>query len=186
MTYENIVSKAPLYPLNSLMLHGICIAKNGNPSEMNNTTDDIRNEIHSYFGSGTGIQELYISWNLLNAEVWDIIAESILWSRAKKNILADTHWIGGDPAKGEVYGWAAWSNNKGTLTLRNPSDKSATIQIDIAAAFELPANAATRYMLKSPWKADASKPGINSVAGKSIAIELQPFEVLTFDASAIK
>ncbi len=186
MTYENIVSKAPLYPLNSLMLHGICIAKNGNPSEMNNTTDDIRNEIHSYFGSGTGIQELYISWSLLNAEVWDILAESILWSRSHKDILADTHWIGGDPGKGEVYGWAAWNNNNGTLTLRNPSDKPAIFKVDIAKAFELPANAATKYRLKSPWKADKAKPVINSAAGKITTIELQPFEVLTFDASAIK
>jgi hypothetical protein len=186
MTYENIVSKAPLYPLNSLMLHGICIAKNGNPNEMDHTTAGIRNEIHSYFGSGTGIQELYISWSLLNAEAWDILAESIQWSRAHKDILSDTHWIGGNPAKEEVYGWAAWNNNKGTLTLRNPSDKPATISIDIATAFELPANAATKYALKSPWKADVSKPDINSVAGKTTTFELQPFEVLTFDASAIK
>ena len=186
MTYENIVSKAPLYPLNSLMLHGICIAKNGNPNEMDHTTEDIRNEIHSYFGSGTGIQELYISWSLLNADVWDILAESILWSRAHKDILADTHWIGGDPGKGEVYGWAAWNNNKATLTLRNPSNKPASIRIDIATAFELPANAATKYVLKSPWKADVAKPEINAIAGKTVTFELKPFEVLTFDALAPK
>lgn len=186
MTYENIVSKAPLYPLNSLMLHGICIAKNGTPKEMNNTTEDIRDEIHSYFGSGTGIQELYISWSLLNADVWDILAESIQWSRAHKDIFADTHWIGGDPGKGEVYGWAAWNNNKGTLTLRNPSDKPATIKIDIAKAFELPANAATKYALKSPWKADASKPKLSASAGQPVTFKLKPFEVITFDASAQK
>ncbi|HEX7412229.1 MAG TPA: hypothetical protein VF298_08830, partial [Bacteroidales bacterium] len=154
MTYNNIVSKAPLFPLNSLMLHGICIAKNGTPAEMNNTTEDIRNEIHSYFASGTGIQELYISWSLLNADVWDILAESVVWSRANKEVLEDTHWVGGDPGKGEVYGWAAWKNNKGTLTLRNPSDKAANISIDIAKAFELPDNAVTQYLLQSPWKAD--------------------------------
>jgi len=185
-TFENIVSKAPLYPLNSIMLHGICIAKNGTPTEMNNTTADIRDEIHSYFGSGTGIQELYISWSLLNADVWDILAESILWSRAHKDILADTHWIGGDPGKEEVYGWAAWNNNNGTLTLRNPSDKPATISIDIAQAFELPDNAAAQYVLQSPWKADISKPKIKATAGKTVTLSLKPFEVLTFDASATK
>ncbi len=184
MTYENIVTKAPLYPLNSIMLHGICIAKNGNPGEMDNTTEDIRNEIHSYFGSGTGLQELYISWNRLNADAWDILAESIRWSRANKEILEDTHWIGGDPRKGEVYGWASWKNNKGTLTLRNPSDKPATISIDIAKVFELPENAVTGYSLKSPWKTDKSKPNRMAEAGKTTTLELQPFEVLTFDASA--
>jgi len=186
MTYENIVSKAPLYPLNSLMLHGICIAKNGTPKEMEHTTEDIRNEIHSYFGSGTGIQELYISWSLLNADVWDILAESILWSRAHKDILADSHWIGGDPGKGEVYGWAAWNNNKGTMTLRNPSDKTLTFDIDIAKAFELPENAVTRYILQIPWKADASKPKISAMVGKITTFKLKPFEVVTYDASAQK
>lgn len=186
MTYNNIVSKAPLFPLNSLMLHGICIAKNGTPAKMNNSTEDIRNEIHSYFGSGTGIQELYISWSLLNAEVWDILAESVLWSRANKEILEDTHWVGGDPGKGKVYGWAAWNNNKGTLTLRNPSDKAATISIDIAKAFELPDNAVTQYLLESPWKADISNPKINAIAGKTTTFELKPFEVLNFNASAPK
>ena len=186
MTYENIVSKAPLYPLNSIMLHGICIAKHGEPGEMNYDTEDIRNEVHSYFGSGTGIQELYIRWSLLNAEDWDILAESILWSRANKAILEDTHWIGGDPGKGEVYGWAAWNNNKGILTLRNPSEKPATFSIDIAEAFELPDSAATHYLLESPWKADSAKPKINAEAGKIITFKLNPFEVLNYDAEALK
>jgi hypothetical protein len=185
-TYNNIVSKAPLYPLNSLMLHGICIASHGEPNEMNFDTEDIRNEIHSYFASGTGIQELYISWSLLNAEVWDILAESVLWSRANKEILEDTHWIGGNPEKGEIYGWAAWKNNKGILTLRNPTDKPMTMSIDIAKAFELPDNAAKQYTLASPWKSDISKPKINALSGKVVIIELKPFEVLTFNASAEK
>jgi len=109
-----------------------------------------------------------------------------LWSRANKDILADTHWIGGSPEKGEVYGWAAWKNNQGTLTLRNPSDKVQTFAVDIAKTFELPANAAAKYQLQSPWKADVSKSKLTATAGKIIAIELKPFEVLTLDASAVK
>lgn len=185
-TYKNIVSKAPLYPLNSIMLHGICIAKHGEPGAMNYDTKDIRNEIHSYFGSGTGIQELYISWDLLNSLDWDILAESALWSRAHKTILADTHWIGGNPEEREVYGWAAWNDNQGTLTLRNPSDQPATFSIDIGKAFELPENAATKYMLKIPWKADSSKPELEAIAGKTITFKLAPFEVLNYDASALR
>lgn len=181
-TFKNIVSKAPLFPLNSLMLHGICIATHGEPGEINYDTKDIRDEIHSYFGSGTGLQELYISWRLLNSEDWDILAESALWSKKNREILEDTHWIGGNPENGKVYGWAAWKSNKGTLTLRNPSDKPATISIDIAKAFELPANAATKYVLKSPWKSDVAKPEIKATAGKIVTFKLKPFEVLTFDA----
>lgn len=185
-TYKNIVSKAPLYPLNSLMLHGICIAKHGDPGVMNYDTEDIRNEIHSYFGSGTEIQEMYISWNLLKSEDWDNLAESASWSRKNKDILADTHWIGGDPEKGEVYGWAAWNNNQGVITLRNPSAKPATFTIDIANAFELPADAAKKYVLEIPWIADTAKQKKEAVADQTITFELNPFQVLTYDASALK
>jgi hypothetical protein len=109
-----------------------------------------------------------------------------LWSRAHKDILADTHWIGGNPEKGEVYGWAAWKDNKGTLTFRNPSEKPASISIDIAKAFELPEKAETKYVLQSPWKADISKPKINAIAGQTTTFKLKPFEVLTYNASSSK
>jgi hypothetical protein len=60
------------------------------------------------------------------------------------------------------------------------------MSVDIAKAFELPADAATKYVLKSPWKADITKPGINATAGKTVTIELKPFEVLNFNASVLK
>ena len=94
----------------------------------------------------------------------------------------DTHWIGGDPAQGEVYGWASWSKRKGILALRNPHEKPGKIMLDIGEAFELPTNAATKYSLKSPWKEDAVMAAIAVAAGESRKFELKPFEVLVLDA----
>ena len=68
------------------------------------------------------------------------------------DVLVDVHWIGGDPAKAEIYGWASWSKRKGILSLRNPSDQPAAIAIDISEAFELTSGAAQSYLLRSPWK----------------------------------
>jgi len=62
----------------------------------------------------------------------------------------DNHWIGGDPAKLEPYGWAAWSAAKGILTLRNPSDKPQTFSFDVQKALELPPGAPQRYRASSP------------------------------------
>jgi hypothetical protein len=118
----------------------------------------------------------------MTPQTWDALAEAARWSRSNLDVLADTHWIGGDPAKGEVYGWASWSKRKGILTLRNPDDRLAEFAVDIGQAFELPANAATRYVLKSPWKDDASKASLELTAGQPQALTLQPFEVLVFDA----
>jgi hypothetical protein len=65
-------------------------------------------------------------------------------------------------------------------------DKSVSYPVDIAKAFELPANAASKYTLESPWKADASKQKLSAAAGKIITFKLEPFEVITYEASSVK
>ncbi|MHB9036395.1 MAG: alpha-amylase family protein [Armatimonadota bacterium] len=179
--YANIVRAGPLYPLNSLMYHGIINAE-CSMFPLPCSGVDFVHEIRSYFGSGTGIQELYITPSRMSSESWDVLAEAARWSRGNADVLVDTHWIGGDPGKGEVYGWAAWSKRKGTLTLRCPGDQSQKIALDIGKAFELPVGAPTKYVLKSPWKKDAGTTPVVLTAGKPHTFRLQPFEVCTFDA----
>jgi hypothetical protein len=182
-TYKNIVVGGPLYPLNSLMLHGIIYAQqaknlNADPG------DDFRDEVRDYFGEGTQLQEMYVTPSLLSQKNWDDLAEAAKWSRANAQVLKDTHWIGGDPAKLEVYGWAAWAPGKGTVVLRNPSDKPQDFSLDVAKAFELPPGAAQAYKAHSPWAEDKSAAEFNLRAGVSHKFLLKPFEVLTLDATA--
>jgi hypothetical protein len=178
-TYQNVVCRAPLYPINSLMTQGVMFANHGLPDD----TDRIVEDIRAFFASGTNCQELYLTPSLLDAHTWDVLAEAATWSRDNADVLVDTHWIGGDPAKGEVYGWASWSKRKGILALRNPKDEPRQIAVDIAKAFELPQGAAETYSLKSPWKDAANRPATTLSAGKEYAFELEPFEVLVFDAT---
>lgn len=180
-TYRNIVQAGPLFPLNSLMLHGMIYARQA--EHLNDDPgNDFANEVHSYFGSGTQLQEMYISHALLSETNWDTLAEAANWSRHNAQVLRDTHWIGGDPAKLEVYGWAAWSDAKGILTLRNPSDKRQTISIDVAQAFELPPNSPQKFTAHRPWKRDANAPTVLLTAGQERTFALEPFEVLTLEA----
>jgi hypothetical protein len=95
--------------------------------------------------------------------------------------LKDTHWVGGDPAWLQVYGWASWSSKKSILVLRNPSDKPQSIQLDPGVALELPSNTPRSFTAHSPWKSDAGKPSIALRAGQPHTFELAPFEVLTLD-----
>ncbi|HTV10018.1 MAG TPA: enterotoxin [Candidatus Aquilonibacter sp.] len=179
-TYARIVKEGPLYPLNSLMLHGMIYARYHR--ELNKDPDnDFRNEIRSYFGTGTQLQEMYITPSLLSRQNWDDLAEAAKWSRANADVLKDTHWIGGDPAWLEVYGWASWAPREGILVLRNPSDQPQSIRVDLAKAFELPDGAAQRYVASSPWKDDAGKPALHLRAGTPHAFDLAPFQVLTLD-----
>jgi hypothetical protein len=179
-TYQHVVQAGPLYPLNSLMLHGIIYALH-NPQLHDDPGHDFRNEVRSYFGTGTQCQEMYITPSLMSAANWDDLAEAAKWSRANADVLVDTHWVGGNPAWLEAYGWAAWSPRKGILTLRNPGDRPQSLSVDIASAFELPAGAAKRYMATSPWKDDAGKPAIAVTAGVTHTFQLAPFQVLTLE-----
>ncbi len=183
ITYQNIVQAGPLYPLNSLMLHGIIYAKQ-HPHLQQDPDNRFRNEVRSYFGTGTQLQEMYITPELLTDQNWDDLAEAAKWARANQDVLKDTHWVGGNPAWLEAYGWAAWSPAKATLVLRNPSDKPQSITLKLAAVFELPAGAAQTYTAKSPWKSDTARPALNLNAQAAHEFHLEPFEVLTLDMTA--
>jgi len=130
--------------------------------------------------------EMYVTPSLLSNADWDNLAEAAIWSRDNADVLVDTHWIGGDPAQLEVYGWASWNPSKAILVLRNPSDKPQAINIDIAQAFELPANAARSYTLHSPWKEDARQPSVRVSVGQPHTFSLQPFEVMVLEGAAQK
>ncbi|WP_263355126.1 alpha-amylase family protein [Acidicapsa acidisoli] len=180
-TYDEVVKAGRLFPLNSLMLHGIVYAQKA-PHLSTDPDGDFRNEVRSYFGSGTQLQELYITPPLLSQANWDTLAEAAKWSRRNASTLVDTHWIGGDPRWLSVYGWAAWSPQKGILTLRNPSDRPQDFSVDISQAFELPMGSALHYSAHSPWTEDASQSSIDLAAGSLYRFHLAPFQVLTLEA----
>jgi hypothetical protein len=179
-TYDEVVQEGPLYPLNSLMLHGIIYARYN--KHLNTDPDnDFRNEVRSYFGTGTQCEEMYITPSLLTQANWDDLAEAAKWSRTNADVLHDTHWVGGNPGWLEVYGWAAWTPEKGILTLRNPSDHAQSIRIELRDVFELPEGAPQNYTAGSPWKEDAGQPKIEIRAGAPHEFRLAPFEVLTLE-----
>lgn len=175
-TYSGVVRRAPLYPINSLMLHGIIYAPHANKLN-SDPNGDFRSEVRSYFGSGTQLQELYVSPKLLTRENWDDLAASAKWARENADVLVDTHWVGGDPGKLEVYGWASWSPRKGILVLRNPSDRPQAYSVDPQFVFELPEDAIKSFVATNPYARTAGRPGINFAEGRSRVLDLEAYEV---------
>jgi hypothetical protein len=176
--YRWVVEEGPLFPMNSLMLHGLIYARHaqrlgGDPGH------DFPDEVHSYFGTGTQLQEMYITPSLLSTQDWDVLAEAAKWSRDNAQTLKDSHWIGGDPVRLEVYGWASWSPAKGIVTLRNPSDRQQDFTTTLAALLELPADSTPSYAARSPWKAESARSTLNISVKEQHTFQLQPFQVLT-------
>ncbi len=182
-TYRNVVQKGPLFPLNSLMVHGIIYAQKAEHLG-DDPGHDFADEVHSFFGSGTNLQELYITPSLLSATDWDTLAQAARWSRSNASTLVDTHWVGGDPGNNQAYGWASWSPAKAILTLRNPSSRPQQITLDPAVAFNLPANAPTRFTTIDPWAGQTGKSETPALEGRHPhTFHLAPFQVLTLEAT---
>lgn len=181
-TYQNMVKAGPLYPLNSFMNQGIAHAIWGTANLPSNPAE-FAHEVYSFFGIGTGLQELYISHGRMTPEIWDILAEGAKWSRRNSDVLIDTHWVGGNPDKLEVYGCASWRNNKAIVMLRNPDNKKQTITLDICQALELPPFADTKYTFKNAWQKDKKKQSLILKAGDPHTFELSPFEVLVLEST---
>jgi hypothetical protein len=179
-TYGGIVRLGPYYPLNSLMLHGIVYARKAR-GLASDPHDDFASEVRSYFASGTGLQEMYISPDLLTERNWDDLADAAKWARANAQTLRDSHWIGGDPARLQVYGWAAWTPQHAIVTLRNPSDRPQAFALDIGAALELPAEAARTWRAVPAWQKPATVQTL--AAGRLATLRLAPFQVLVLELS---
>ena len=179
-TYHNVVVRSPLFPLNSLMLHGILYAQ-CNPRLNTAAGDDFANEVRSYFGSGTQLQELYITPALLTESDWNVLADAARWARENADVLRDSHWIGGAPDQQAVYGWAAWAQHKAIVTLRNPHSGTQRFTLDLRRQLELPAAAAGRFNARSVWREGASDIPALLDADVLQEVQLAPFEVLTLE-----
>ncbi|MBR5592150.1 MAG: hypothetical protein IKW38_06480 [Kiritimatiellae bacterium] len=165
--YDRFVTKSPLFPLNSMMMHGIIVCKS---SPWNTMTDykgtgnyeyagekyatptacaDFAAEVWMGVALGTGLQEYYITPSIMSETWWDILANGVKWLKQNETVLTDAHWIGGDPGTGhdlqkrgndpkDIYGYASLGKEKGIVMLRNPSDKPQTITATIDAWLEMP------------------------------------------------
>ena len=177
-TFKNVVTAGPLYPLNALMNGGIIIAKFGIPFELAKDNNDISDDIWAFFATGVNLQELYINPHYLSTVNWDCLAKASTWAKENEGNMPDVHWIGGDPGRGDVYGYAAWSPQKAYLMLRNPSKEEKSFKVNVAGIFELPHDVKNNYRFY-----DAKTDSKESLAqGQSFTIILHPFEVKVLNA----
>jgi hypothetical protein len=181
-SYKNVVKRAPLYPLNSVMLHGICITNVGYPAALEMDLKNISDGIWSFFASGTSLQELYINPHLLTPAVWDCLAAAAKWTHENADVLKDVHWIGGDPEKGEVYGYAACDARKGIFSLRNPSGEKKSFKVNLKDIFELPVTQFTLFRLQNARLPEEHSLGNTVSADKTFSITLAPYELKIWEA----
>lgn len=162
MVRQWVVQRAPLFPLSSLALGGIVWSSVEEPGAYLSSydADDFAAEVRSFFLTGVTFQELYLQPALLTPRHWDVLAEAANLSRAHSVVLRDSHWAGGDPQAGEVYGYAAFACPpcRGLLSWRNPQAAPQNLTFTLRAALAVPRSwpgGATggRWRLEPLWAA---------------------------------
>lgn len=177
------IKRAPLCPVSSLMFHGITVANYGATAAYEMDDAFIADDIWAFLGNGSSLQEFYIDPHKLNSNMWNELAKAIKWSHSKKSILVDSHWIGGDPSKGEVYGFASWNPSGGALMLRNPSSKEMVFNCSLDDLLEIPENYRGGFQLYNVRDGREEK---TISSAKVEAVSLKPFEVKVFDIKALQ
>ena len=175
----------PLYPLNSLMLHGLIFAKHAG------TWIPIRATISRTKCAITSAPARSCRRCTSRRRCSPRTIGTISPRRRSGRVRMRTFWwtrTGSAAIRREleVYGWASWSPRKGILVLRNPSDQPQSIAIDLAKAFELPLKSAKEFRLRSPWKEDRPTPIITVRAGEPHEFQLKPFEVKVLEAAPVE
>jgi len=122
-----------LFPISSLMTHGIIKGRLNFLGGKNESLDSFSNEVMMYFGRGVMMWELYISPDLLSDGEWEAIASSVKWAKANASVLDKTKMILGDPLKRETYGYIHLTKDKGIILLRNPDVSKKVTEIKLTA-----------------------------------------------------
>ena len=191
LVYQNYVQNSPICPINTLMTHGFILSKFGAVSKTMDYEAVLR-ELRCAFVCGSGLVELYNDYELMNSieggKLWADLAELIAWQKRNADVLADIHWVGGNPwdgLKSEVYGWASWNGKKATLALRNGSGTTARLRTTLREVFNIPANVKGSIVLRrafnSQIKLTSLPEGEPIDIDKSLNLSLRANSVFCFD-----
>ena len=191
LVYQNFVQNSPICPINTLMTHGFILTRFGNVSKTMDY-EGIRRELRCAFACGSGMVELYNDYKLMDSiqggALWADLAACIDWQKRQADVLADSHWVGGNPWDGKqahIYGWASWNGRKACLTLRNPDSKPQTISLTLREALELPDFVITSLTWKHAFDDQQGLQGLPVGepvdADRTLQITLPPFSVYILD-----
>lgn len=145
--------------------------------------DEFRRYLYMNLSRGTGFIELYIKPFVLQPADWDVIAEGLAWSEDVFPTFHRARMHGGNPKKKEVYGYTAWNEAQGYISLHNPAAEAKTYAVKLDRAFGLVPGSGT-FHISSPIEDSTRALPATCKAGDTLTFELAPREVriVTFTA----
>lgn len=118
-----------LVPLSAMMTHGIIHGRYQKLGGDDETLREWSDYVVMYYGRGVQLMEWYITPEMMSPERWEILGRATRWAIQNKDVLQNVVMVGGDPRKGEPYGYAHWTADRGIVVLRNPDVREQSIEV---------------------------------------------------------
>ena len=157
----------------------------GNTAKISMTDEEYRKYMFMMTTRGTAFWELYYSYNMFNDAKWRINADALRFIRNEYDVLKTSQFVGGCPAKGEVYGYSAWTENKGIISLRNPANRPQSFKFVLDESFGT-FKGTENLKLSFVYPYDHSADDKTYNYGDEITMELAPHEVVIMKLTNVK
>ncbi|HEX5555875.1 MAG TPA: alpha-galactosidase [Chitinophagaceae bacterium] len=185
MTYKDLVlyndfhRQDDWFPISNLMTHGII---KGALNEIGGADDPLNkftNDAMFYFGRGVTMYELYVSPNLLSKGEWNALSKSLKWAEDRFFVLENTDMVGGDPTKGEAYGYVHYKKSRGILAVRNPSIGTQDLRITLDPKYGIDPDASS-LVLERVYPTHWISPDLYA-AGATVDLPLSGYETAIYE-----
>ncbi|RUA08782.1 MAG: hypothetical protein DSY82_06570, partial [Flavobacteriia bacterium] len=168
--YEIWKTENTKFPMSAIFNHEPKKVKTGED------IDTFRGYLFMNISRGTGFIELYLKTAKLSDKDWDVLAEGLKWSYKVFPTFKNVKMHGGNPRDHAVYGYTAWNDDQGYISIHNPSDEERTYELILDRKLGVSKSRNT-YKLSSPIKNDTD--GLKSAYRYSdtISVKLKPKEI---------
>ena len=173
----------PVIPIANFMTHGIISAGKKPFTDGNDLLENWSNHVVMYYARGTMVKELYLTLDLVNEEMWEVLGRASGWAQRNQQRLKNTVIIGGDPGKGEIYGHISWVAGRAILTVRNPNRNAQTLTVPFdwtvyyrgAESKAYRARAIYPFVEQMPWSLTSGQAFKVTVPGDTVIVyEIEP------------
>jgi hypothetical protein len=164
------------FPMHSLFNHEPKKRKTGE------SQDAFRDYLYMNLSRGTGFIELYIKTFVLQETDWDVVSEGLHWVYQVFPTFQHVRMHGGNPKEGAVYGFTAWNQTRGYVSLHNPGDRAQTYTFTLDRALGVIPNSGP-FQVSAPEKRYLKGLQEQYRYGNTVSLKLAAQEVRIIDFS---
>jgi hypothetical protein len=161
----------------------LCAVFNHEPKKTSTgeSAETFRDYLLMSLSRGSGFLELYIKPAVLQSNDWNVLSDGLHWANKVFPTFARARMHGGRPSAHEVYGYTAWNETQGYISIHNPSANAQTYAIKLDRAFGLLPNSGP-FKLDSPLGSESLQELPRTCKfGDTLTLQLAPREIRILD-----